>query len=254
MEVRGSRYTDEVVQLWLAELHKDGLSHGTILTHLSALRHYAHSRNKRCTLTAPRTLLLLKGIKKSSRSQPATRPAVTLDHLRRIKDAAERILDKWESCCFIAMTLTAFFGLLRPSEYCITNSQHHLHWQDIKMENRRRSFTANLRSFKHSTRAHQIVIRRFPDTEICPVRAMTRYRKTTSMPKHSAPLFEITATEYRWLFRDVIKEANIYTNLTPHSLRHGGATWAAKQGWSEARLCAHGRWSSNAFRTYLHAV
>lgn len=250
---RKSRYTDSIVQLWLASLHEQGYGRSTILTHLSALRHFGQSHGYSCTLTAPRTLLMLKGIQKAT-PQPTARPAVTLDHLRRIKASAIQIMGPKDSIQFMAMTLSAFFGLMRPSEYCTTTSQHQLECRDIKMGKRQKCFRINFRSFKHNTHAQQITVRSIAERYLCPVHAMRQYIKKFSKSRSSNPLFDISSTEYRHIFRAVIENANIRTKLTPHCLRHGGATWAAKQGWSEARLCAHGRWSSNAFKGYLHAV
>ena len=69
----------------------------------------------------------------------------------------------------------------------------------------------------------------------------------------TAPLFDVTLQEFRATLEDVRLAASIRTHLTPHCFRHGGATWAANQGWPDARIKAHGRWKSDAYKRYVHA-
>lgn len=57
--------------------------------------------------------------------------------------------------------------------------------------------------------------------------------------------------KYRAEFDQVIESLGFGGGLTPHSLRRGGASWASMQGWSDSRIRAYGRWSSNAFKKYV---
>ncbi|KAI0055192.1 hypothetical protein BV25DRAFT_1773520, partial [Artomyces pyxidatus] len=41
------------------------------------------------------------------------------------------------------------------------------------------------------------------------------------------------------------------TSFAGHSLRAGGATHFASEGWPDDRIQALGRWSSEAFRIYI---
>ena len=43
-----------------------------------------------------------------------------------------------------------------------------------------------------------------------------------------------------------------FTNdITPHASKRGGATWYSESGWSDARICTHGRWASDVFKSYV---
>ena len=67
------------------------------------------------------------------------------------------------------------------------------------------------------------------------------------------PLFDITTKEFREILEDLRQLAGIKSQITPHCFRVGGATWASKQGWSEARIQLHRRWKSGAHRIYIRS-
>ena len=83
-----TRIKEKVVRLWLASLNVQGLSYGTICSHLSALRHYCKTLNLPCLFTSPRTNLLLRGIRQSLAVPPRTKEAATHRHVLRLYSAA----------------------------------------------------------------------------------------------------------------------------------------------------------------------
>jgi integrase len=240
------------VELWLTHLRGKGLAHGTILSHLSAIRHHCLRHNVPTDASAPRVRLLLQGIKKDSRKAARTKAVVSKSHLRRLIAASESVLDEEQHYRFVAMVTLAFYACLRPSELCSSAAGHDLKWRDIKLGKKARSVRVTLRTYKHSS-AHGKVKVAALGTGSCPVSNLCRYMTRHGEMEGAAPLFDVTVQEFRATLEDVRLAASIRTHLTPHCFRHGGATWAANQGWPDARIKAHGRWKSDAYKRYVHA-
>ena len=72
--------------------------------------------------------------------------------------------------------------------------------------------------------------------------------------RHSASgvLFSMIYNEFKTMFSVVCDYCKL-DGVAPHSLRHGGATWASLRAWSDARIKAHGRWNSEAYKAYVRA-
>lgn len=241
-------YRDGSVELWLSKLRKEGAAYSTIRSHLSALRHHCIRYDIEARLDSSRIRLLLKGIKRDSGEQ-ASKAAVTISHLKRLIDTSRRILDLRRHTKFEAMATVAFFGFLRPSEFCVTKAGHYIKWKNVKFSKRGNDVKIALSSFKHSTVGGLIYLNS-RESSICPVECLKRYRKKFE-GAHGEALFEITLEEFQKTLEMVRKGAGIRTLLTPHCFRHGGATWAGKQGWTDARIRTHGRWKSDAFKKYV---
>lgn len=236
-------YHPSTVERWLASLNKQHLAYGTIQSHLSALRHHVNRLGITVDLNTPRIRMLLQGIKKSTISYPIEKNVVTLSHLKRLCTTTKSLMLK-------SMFTLAFFGFLRPSEFCLTSSRHYLRRRYVKLKSGSISLTLN--SFKHSQQPAKVKVRSFADKKICPWRTLRDYLSSTKLGPQAA-LFEMTADQFRNHLLEVSRLAGIKSKLSPHSFRHGGATWAASEHWSDARIRAHGRWRSNAYRKYVRA-
>jgi integrase len=62
-------------------------------------------------------------------------------------------------------------------------------------------------------------------------------------------LFDITATNFRKLFKNVCSQLHLSSSYVPHSLRHGGATKWHLDGKSINDIIQRGRWASNKSAT-----
>jgi site-specific recombinase XerD len=244
-------FRDDTVEMWIARLHKEGLAHNSISSHLSAVRNYYLRHNIRHRLDTPRIRLLLKGVK---RSRPAgnTKTVITMSHMRRLSEAGRRILTKPEQCRFKSMISLAFYGFLRPSELCTSVANHHLRWGSVKLSKKHRSIKLTLKSFKHYDHPSSIKIQATTGP-YCPVGNFLVYAKLGRRPSKE-PLIDMTVAEFQETLSRVAVVAKIKSRITPHCFRHGGATWAAKSGWPDARIRAHGRWRSDAFKHYVGAA
>lgn len=238
----------KAVEMWLARMHKEGVAYSTIRARLSALRNYSIRKNFRSELNTPQIQLMLKGIKKSGRAKKV-KTVVTLSHLRRLIRASRRALSEKRHSRFAAMITVAFFGFLRPSEFCSSRGTHGLQWNDVKFSRNQKSIRLTLSSFKHSKRPGRVVVWGL-DREYCPLKFMQLYLKHYENC-HDLPLFNVTQGEFRRQLKKMCRVAGIKSSLTPHCFRHGGATWAGRQGWPDARIRAHGRWASEAYKQYV---
>ena len=237
------------VELWVAHLSKEGFAHGTVLGHLSALKHHSKCQGWKADFQSDRLDLMLRGLKKGPQGKASTRRPVTLSHLRRLSKAAA-VLGEREAVRFVAMGLLAFFGFLRPSEYCVSGSGHHMRRSGVKVSKDGRQCRLTLESHKHSDGPAVVLIR---DDECGPLRPVASLRRYLELYHVAAggPLFGLSQKEFRGSLEEVRRAAGVKSHITPHSFRHGGATWAAAAGWPDARIRAHGRWHSDAYKAYV---
>lgn len=241
----------ESVELWCAQLKEEGLGYTTIQSHLSALRHKFRRRGKPVLFDTDRLKLLMKGIKKSQVS--TLKQPVTLSHLRRLGKAADG-LNPYSAAEFRAMVSLAFYGFLRPSEFCISKAGHHLKLGDLKVKGDEGSCRLRFKTYKHSTTPTKVKIRgNGKNSCLDPASTLTSYLQLRGDTDTQQPLFSLRLHEFRSILSEMCAKARIKTKITPHCFRHGGATWACKQGWTDAKIQAHGRWNSNAYKRYIKA-
>lgn len=236
----------DIIGAWIVDLYDSGLSHSTILSHLSAIKHFCYSSDIEVTFDTKRTKLLLKGIKNAG---PPLSSKKRLSHKSLMKLVASSSLHFSDDQVHQAkaMVTLAFYGFLRPSEYC-SDTPHSLSKGQVLLKDSH--ITLKFSTFKHSREPVKIKIACTKDST-CPVKALRRYMKTPLYQLPSNSVFSTTMALWRSQFKGWCKSAELKTLYTPHCLRHGGATWASSNGWPDSRIRAHGRWHSNAFRTYI---
>lgn len=150
--------TVRLVEDWVANLSKRGLSFKSVASRISALRHRFKRKGITTSLESDGLRLMLKGLKRESRSRSTARCPVSKSHLRRLVRLARR-LGATQAPRFMTMVSLAFFGFLRPSELCATPSNHHLRRSDIHISKSGGKCTLTFPSFKHSTVPASVVIR-----------------------------------------------------------------------------------------------
>ena len=241
--------TDRGVELWVAQLSEKGYAFSTVLSHLSSLKHFYRSQGWQADFYTDRLALMLKGMRKLPRKPVAARATATQSHLRRLM-ASSAGLGEREGVRFVAMILVAFFGFLRPSEYCLAGAPHCLRRSDVRFSRDRRQCRLTFQTYKQSTAAAAVTVRDRTCMPFRPVRSLRRYLREYHV-EAGAPLFSVSLRDFRKSFNEVRRAAKIRSKISPHSLRHGGATWAASRGWPDARIKAHGRWHSEAYKRYV---
>ena len=169
----------------------------------------------------------------------------------------------YDHSMFWAACTLAYFGFLRSAEFTVPNlasfnSSMHLQVADLAFD----SLTAptSLRVIIKASKTDpfrkgcQIHIGR-GHPPLCAVSAMAAYlqlRGGASGPlfllKDGRPLSrDILST---WL-RSIFSGAGVVGNYSSHSFRIGAATVAARNGIPDHLIQALGRWSSNAYMTYI---
>ena len=149
------------------------------------------------------------------------------------------------------MILVAFFGFLRPSEFCVTERGHYLTWGAVRLSRYGKHLTLRFSTFKHSTSEKKVKVESLEDAGLCPIKAYSDYAGSITRKKSTGPVFAVPAREFARTLAKLRLSAGIKSRITPHSFRHGGATWASKRGWTDLQIRIHGRWSSGAYDTYI---
>ena len=250
------KFSSATIEVFVTHLHHQlTLSHSTIQSNLSAIRHHCHVNQIPILFDTPRLKLLLRGMKKSSSSHssaPRQTNKVSKQHLYRLCSAADVLYDNITARMYKAMFTIAFFGLLRPSEVASAREtpRHQLRRKCVRFG--RQVLMLTFFSYKHSDQSVNVKVDKLPDTYLCPWNNMYNYL-SNSLLRAEDPLFPVTTVEFTNVLSGCAEKAGIKSKLTPHAFRRGGATWFSCQGMTDARLKAYGRWSSNAYLCYVKA-
>lgn len=236
-------------------LFHQGYAYASISVMLSAISyiHKARKLDDPCDIQVKNALL---GAKNLSPPQKGSLP-VHIETLEDISNLADGVLpNSFTLLLFRAMTILAYFALLRVGEF--TFSKHTLRYEDIVLT--QDTITINFQSFKHSKGkpfVHTIHARK--PSAICPVQALSSYLQVRPSGHEFLFVKENGRTPSRkefwdWM-REVLQQCGINVELySPHSLRIGMATHMALSGASTEQIKIAGRWSSDAFRKYIHVT
>ncbi|XP_073800756.1 uncharacterized protein [Danio rerio] len=210
------------------------------------------------------TSLLIKGIQKSHPSSPDTRQPITLNILSKcIHTLRKGYISIHTARTLDAMFTLAFFGFLRCSELTITsnfNPTIHPTLSDLTLlDEETLSFFIKQSKTDQLRRGHPIYIFDIPSPTqpFQTLKAYMHYRRAQE-PNRSAPLFTDDANRpvTRFWFQFHLKEILRISGFPPepfssHSFRIGAATTAAHNGLSQQQIQTLGRWSSNAYKSYI---
>ena len=165
---------------------------------------------------------------------------------------------------FGAMFMTAFYGFFRIGELSCNSKQlvdtvvQFDQVTFLKQSSRVTAVKIVITKFKHNTnnRPFVITIESEPSEPFCPVQTLIDYIKLRGY--HKGPLFTCAAggaistnnfnTELRRPLNFCGLDCSRYKS---HSFRIGAACHASEKGFSDSQIRALGRWSSDAFRTYI---
>lgn len=255
--------------MFAAQLAKEGLTHQTIKSYLSAIRHFhIYSGQGDPFVAAPFPLLqyVLRGIKRSpSHAARQPRLPITPVIMRILKqhwaNAATRDQDNimlWAACCL------GFFGFMRAGEFTVTQSGEFdpassLCLGDIAVDDHQNPSIIQVCLKQSKTdpfrRGVSIYLGK-TESDLCPVSAILAY--VAVRPAVDGPLFVFKNGTY--LTRDrlvacvrrALNTAGIDTKgYSGHSFRIGAATTAAMVGIEDSIIKMLGRWESSAYQCYL---
>jgi hypothetical protein len=139
--------------------------------------------------------------------------------------------------------LVHFDGFLRTGEALDLRAEDFAEPADARMGVADSYAALRIRSAK--TGPNQFAQLRNPD-----VIAMVA-RRAASLPP-TARLFPVSPSRYRQIFKEAVHALGLTAHYVPHSLRHGAATRAMRQGVPIEEIMRRGRWaSSKSVRTYI---
>ena len=210
--------------------------------------------------------LLMRGIRRHSaaKSQRVRRP-LTKSKLRDIIEATYELpIPIVERIRLRACILLAFWGFFRSASYCQGRAKSVLRHSDIKfrkLASGKCYMVASLRKSKTvQFNRTPVFIYGTNTAAICPVKAVRSFlniSKRLGMVKPSSQVFELQGKPLRYsYFNSLLKDCAQIAGLDPklyssHSLRSGAATSAASSGIPPYLIQKLGRWSSNAYCSYI---
>ncbi|XP_016117492.1 uncharacterized protein [Sinocyclocheilus grahami] len=211
------------------------------------------------------TSLLIKGIQRAHPSRPDTRQPITLQVLTKCISTLRRGYHSIHTARTLdAMLIMAFFGFLRCSELAITSSFNpniHPTISDLTvLDDKTISYFIKQSKTDQTKKGHFIFIFNL-QSPILPYQALLAFiqlRKSQSkLP--SNPLFTDDSNRpvTRFWFQKHLKSVLLLSgtpadHFSSHSFRIGTATTASQKGLSH-QIQALGRWSSEAFKSYIRS-
>lgn len=240
------------VALFITDMNNRQYASGSIRTFISAIAYHHKIRllpDPTASFLIQKTLI---GLSKLNPPQEARLP-ITITILHYILEINTIIChDPYLSLLFGAMLLTAFYALCRVSE--ITDGEHNLLCHNVAFSTDGQKAIITFQTFKHSITKQSVTMYHQP--AYCPCTTLRNFCQMR--PKHNPYLFVTQEGKpiSRLCFTNYLKRLIMRANLDPksytsHSLRIGGATYAARLGMSKLQIQRLGRWKSDAFLKYL---
>ena len=170
-------------------------------------------------------------------------------------------LSIYDARLFCAVFTLAFFGLLRVSEFTCSSVSHfnpniHLQLRDVLVDHTTGLVRVLIKVSKSDPFRQGAVIRLSRTTSFpCPFQAMVSFLELRRS-RGPGPLFILSNGQF--LTRQHVLVLEQVFPFVPaghvgsHSFRIGGATRLCSLGIPEATIQILGRWSSSAFKKYLH--
>ena len=112
------------LQYFIAQLHKDGKKHTSILGYVAALRYHCKIHRIANDLDSPILQMTLKGVRNMDTKSSHSRQVITTRILRKLCKAASSCFPPYEARLVQAVLAIAFYGFLRVSEYSKTKAGH----------------------------------------------------------------------------------------------------------------------------------
>ena len=204
---------------------------------------------------------VVKGIKRIKGTKSVERLPITDDIMMTIYSYLDVPLADhamfWAACCL------AYFGFLRSAEFTVPSLSGyselaHMNVQDLAVDSSvsPTCIRVHIKASKTDPfRKGCFVYIGRAKSPLCAVEAILAYLNIRGdapgplfLLQSGQPLTRVVLT--KWL-RDVLSAAGIPGNYSSHSFRIGAATVAARNGVPDHMIQTLGRWSSDAFKSYI---
>ena len=240
-----------VLVLFIAHLHKMGLSASSIITKMSAISYFHHLKGCQDVVHSFLVQKALCGLRKLNPSSDNRLP-LTLSNLRQMVLHTTHVTKSYYFSALLQSMLTlAFYGFLRPGE--VTGHQHNLQMSNVSVIGNQ--ITIKFLHFKHHQGKPVSILIPPQGQDVCPVRTLQSYLKERGTAP--GPLFchknfdPISYNTFNVWFRQLLILCGIKGQLNLHSLRIGAATNASMRGVPSSKIKLMGRWKSSAYLRYI---
>ena len=257
---------EAIILQFVAHLFAASLSHQTIRSYLSAVRHLqiVNGFPDPAMESFPRLTYALKGVRRERPlSQRQTRLPITPELLRRIYHSWAQEPQEFDRTMLWAAFCLGFFGFMRSGEFTCPSmesfSPDMLTHQDIAVDSHisPRHLTVRVKRSKNDPFGAGTTLHIGTTGDyLCPVAAMLGY--LAIRPNTNGPLFvfsdgsTLSRTRLVQSLRQALTTAGVdVSRYNGHSFRIGAATTVARAGMSDSLIKTLGRWRSSAFTVYI---
>lgn len=199
--------------------------------------------------------MMLKGYTNKTKPIVPKRKPLTMSKLDQLRiELFNSPLNFYDKCLLWSAFTTAFYGMLRVSEYTSLHQHKFTRTTLLRsdVEFNERGIRISLKRDKtHQRTAPPPIILLPVKTKCCPVKAM---REFLSLRAHATNIPMFVFKEGQFLTRQrVNKELHVLLgpDYTSHSFRIGAASAASKAGCSNEQIRVMGRWRSNVANRYV---
>ncbi|CDO68567.1 hypothetical protein BN946_scf184998.g64 [Trametes cinnabarina] len=214
---------------------------------------FPHVRNNRRSSLVSRTL---RGCKRLYNTPPSRKLPLSIEHILLLLNTFPD--SSYDNLLFRAILICGFFGLHRLGELVDHDRLQLRNWRKTIRRSSVNVFTDNFSYILPTHKAdpnhhgsHVVISSDHPD--INPVTVFTAYLRARDSKFRFQPALWVLhdgRVPTRAWFISHMRQV-LPSTYAGHSLRAGGATYFAARGWSDDRIQALGRWSSEAYRIYI---
>lgn len=256
--------TVRLVLRYIAYLVSLGRAYGTILNHLSALKHFHKFLGYDLLWDKDyRLQLLLRGTKRHLGATVVRKAPITVTMLQKFSPLFD-LTNPLHSAMW-ALFLVAFFSFLRKSNLVVDASYHIspkvILRSDLKLVQEFAYITVRAsKTIQFNERSFTIPLPVIPGSLLCPVSALVNHLHINRVP-NQAPLFSVISghrfvpisyTQFAAFISRTIKAIDLDpTMYSPHSFRRGGATFAFESQVPAELIKVQGDWHSDCYMNYL---
>ena len=214
----------------------------------------------------PRLKRVLRSLQKVYKHKIKRKIPITIDMLKKLRTAISMRPETLANFTLWAQITTAFFTFIRKANYTSQRKTSFNPDEDLTIgrllkEKKRLALNlAKTKTVQCGERDVKIYLPKFTDPEywmLCPTTAillMLEKRESVSADDllfATEDGYAVTRTWFDKEFKKLCEEAGIESvNLTPHSLRRGGATFALECGTPPVCIKLQGDWASDAWMIY----
>ena len=207
----------------------------------------------------PQLSYVCRAIRRTQGPSPRIRrEPITPAHLRTMLDFLNTArFSQHDRCMWKCVIITAFFGMLRVSEYTTPSNtafESGVHLASTNITLSPQMATIRIKALKTDPFRSGMIVRLYAIQDpLCPVNALREYLNLRSrLP--AGPFFVLSNGDHLTrphvaAFLTISFPAAV--NINTHSFRIGGASTAASSGVPDSIIQIMGRWRSDTFKRYL---